>query len=630
MAALLTLWVGGCGSGQPVARPALPKMPPKATAKVTVKAKALPPPPRSLRTQVTREWPQGAGWGNVAKGQKPLRPKDVADWKREDYENAAREGDPRLVAAVDYLGTHFAGKESAAEFLLKLLQPPPINLFADGALRPAATTNPKLSEAVVAALVANGTPRARQILEGLVEGTPKTANASLVAMAAMKTLYARPGQESEDLLVRVITAQNYNGTDDPAANDAVKLRSAAMGLVRLTASESLAIRLAKCMLAPETSKTLYDQLWVVLKEPRPENLAAQIILYQSDRLDQATHDRLEAWIVAYSSSALRCLSDIPSPPQPKGTLTKTIPATDSYRLAQRLWSSDVAAVIGRRLEAVESLDKASPLVALASTLPQATVRAALLRTLERHWDEGPRGLTMLRATEDVTAEPGFVALVKLLRREDYAELLPGRDMPGHNGNRRSPARLGAKKTADLQKIKQHEDQAGQQWMQFSQDTVRAVCRRLYAAAWAERNARNGAEPTEDDAELPFELNAGARVVAAYHRNWPEDLGGKIDAAPRLRVRFVRVEQKAAPLRVVAYYRRQFPGALEHALDGGGRWIDSILVDKQRACTRSVDVLVAKASKSALGLPNQEMELTVDILTVECEEIVQHNPVLANQ
>jgi hypothetical protein len=203
-------------------------------------------------------------------------------------------------------------------------------------------------------------------------------------------------------------------------------------------------------------------------------------------------------------------------------------------------------------------------------------------------------------------------------------------MPGHNGNRRSPARLGAKKTADLQKIKQHEEQTGQQWTQFSQDVVRAICQRLCAAAWAERNAHGGAELTEDDAELPFELNAGARVVAAYHRNWPEDLGGKIDAAPRLRVHFVRIEQKAAPLKVVAYYRRQLPGALEHALDGGGRWIDSILVDKQRASTRSVDVLVAKASKSALGLPNQEMELTLDILTVECEEIAQHNPAFANQ
>jgi hypothetical protein len=651
LVALAGLWVGGCGGcgSRPDVNQAGPSRPvgKKVAAKLSVKGAnpaafqpatdAVPPPPPPPTAGISFRAPaptvvgrQGPETQNPAKGKKSGRPNDVADWKREDYEAAARENDPQLLAAVGYLGAHFAGKETAAEFLLKLLQPSSADPFAENAARTTATTNAKLSEAVVAALAANGTPRARQILESLVNGTPKTTDPSAAAVAALKTLAARPGPDSDDLLVRVMTAPSRDEPDDLTADGAARLRSAAMALVRSAGSESLRVRLAGSMVARETSPALYDRLWSLLKEPRSENLAAQLILYQSDRTGQATRGWLEPRAVAYSSSTLGWLMGRPSPGQPKGVLANNVPAANPYRLAERLWSLDFAATIQRRLEEVEALDKASTLMALAGTLPQAAVRAALLRTLERHWDEGPAGLKMLRGDEDLTVDPGFVVVVKRLRRDEPARPLAGKNASEHNGSHHGPPRLGTKKAAEIQTAKQHEEEVGQQWMEFSRDVVQALCRQLYAADSAQRSVAGGADRTADDADLPLELFSGSRVVAAHRLDWPEDLGGRIAAGPRLRVRYVRIQQRAVPLKMLGFYRRQLPGGDDRPLSGGGRWLDNVVVDKQHASMRSVDVLLTKASKSAVGLPNQELELNVDILTVECEAVAKQDSALADR
>jgi len=361
------------------------------------------------------------------------------------------------------------------------------------------------------------------------------------------------------------------------------------------------------MVARETSPALYDRLWSL-----------------------ATRGWLEPRVLAYSSSTLSWLLGRPSPGQPKGVLAKNIPAANPYRLAERLWSLDFAATIQRRLEEVEALDKAPALTALAGTLPQAAVRTALLRTLQRHWDEGPAGLKMLRGDEDLTLDPGFVVLVKRLRRDEPAGPLAGKNTSEHNGSHHGSLRLGTKKAAEMQLAKQHEEEMGQQWMEFSRDVVQALCRQLFAADSAQRSVAGAADGTADDADLPLELFWGSRVVAARRLDWPEDLGGRIAAGPRLRVRYVRIQQRAVPLKMLAFYRRQLPGGDDRPLSGGGRWLDSVVVDKQHASTRSVDVLLMKASKSAVGLPNQELELTVDVLTVECEAVAKQDSALADR
>jgi hypothetical protein len=595
------------------------------------------------------------------------RPKDVADWRCDDYDSAKKDNDPRLVAAVAYLGRHFAGKESAANFLAKLLEPPDAAAVATSAAAPPADDPARaalialaagrprggsgtpvsgpgasaLTEAILAALVANGTPRARQILGGIADGSLKTADKQ-AGIAALHALAAHPGPETEDLLFRIVTAREDTAVDASTS----QLRSTALESIRTGSFEVLSVRLAKWMLANEPSKALHDQLWACLKEPRPENLAAQIMLYQGSHLDKTMHDWLEQWIVACSSDVLGRLMGIPAPqadlarsapasvaeigwpdgaftPQrPETALAKTVTAANPYRLAESLWSANLAEVIAERLRALETLDKDAALIALAGTTPGPTLRAALLRTLERHWEEGPKGLQSLRAAAGVNVEPGFVALLKMLPRNDPVETVDNNDKSKRNGNLHRSSTQAKKGVADAQKDRQRQQQVGQEWMDFSRDMTREVCQRLYSAALAKQSGRGGIDRTADHADLPFKLPPRAEVAAAYHLDWPDDLKGKLSAAPMLRIRYVRIEQKAAPASVLAFFRRQVPTGKEHPR-AGGDWLDSVVVEKEHVRARSVDVLMASVGKSVIvGLPNQEQELTVDILTIECEGIAK--------
>ena len=80
---------------------------------------------------------------------------------------------------------------------------------------------------------------------------------------------------------------------------------------------------------------------------------------------------------------------------------------------------------------------------------------------------------------------------------------------------------------------------------------------------------------------------------------------------------------------MAYYRRQLPDCEVH-IGPDAAWLDSLTAEKDQAGTRSVDVLLAKSSAAAPGLPDQEQELTVSILTVECEGIAKRTPLAASR
>jgi len=145
-------------------------------------AKALaPPPPKPLLVKPRPHNDGEEALPSPKSHPKPTRPKDVSNWKRDDYYSAKRDADPRLVAAVVRLGKQFADKKSAAELLTKLLEssatePLPSNSDDEDGSHPTSTTSTKLTQALVAALVANGTPYARKTLEDLITGTLKTAN----------------------------------------------------------------------------------------------------------------------------------------------------------------------------------------------------------------------------------------------------------------------------------------------------------------------------------------------------------------------------------------------------------------------------------------------------------------------
>ncbi len=551
-ALLIAAWgSGGCGSGNEyaqwggmsreewMAQKEKREQQEKAEENAARTARRPPPPlPKKSRAVATRQARQvrseddGEG---PASPRKTVRPKDVAEWKPNDYYSARRDGDQRLLAAVNYLGEHCTSQQSAAELLAKLLELP----AHDPAARHTQGTIAKLLEAIVATLAATDTPLARQTLERLVAGTLRTTHPQVAATAALKALLTRACPGNDDLLFRVITAPDRPFKGDRTEIDPQKLQHMAIALMDVTASESFRVRLAKEMVAPGTSVAVYDRLWTCLREARPETLAAQIVLYESNRLDQKAQDWLEQRFVDQSGEVLRRLLGVPAPKQRDAARAKTAVMTDPYRLAERIWSPDFAAAIERRLRLLDTLGKNTRLVTLASTIPSSSLRAALLRTLQRHWDEGPKGLEPLGASEGMTVEPGYVVLVKMLLRKDAIGTVADRDIRGGDIHRSVSAAKSAKMVG-MHKVKQLQDTTSQHWIDFSRSIVCAMCRRLCLAAQFEQVAGAQTDLTAN-AQLPVKLlHPKADVVAVYRLDWPDELSGKIAAAPSLHVRSVRL------------------------------------------------------------------------------------------
>ena len=154
---------------------------------------------------------------------------------------ARKEGDPQLVTAIGYLGSHFVGKSSAAELLVRLLEGPPTSTDSDEGPRQSRTST-NLIEAIVAALTVNGTPLAWQTIDQLASGNLKTSDNRTAAAAALKILLSRSGPENEESLLRVVALA---GQPQPADRNPAELKGqhgTLLDLLKSSASSSLRLR----------------------------------------------------------------------------------------------------------------------------------------------------------------------------------------------------------------------------------------------------------------------------------------------------------------------------------------------------------------------------------------------------
>jgi hypothetical protein len=531
------------------------------------------------------------------------RPKDVADWKRDDYYSAKRDDDPRLAEAVALLGKRFIGKETAAELLTRLLESGADDPFAQPSAQPATSKNLKTTEAIVAALAANGTPLAGRTLERLAIGALETVDKQVAAAAALKGLAARQGQAGEDILFRVVIAPQPGDPARRIAGNAVALRATALELVKSLASESLRLRLARHAAEAETPQATCDELWECLKEPRTENVAAQIVFYRSNRLNDKARACLEEQLARQSTAALRGLLGLAQRKERQAGAEAAPMAIDADRAAELLWDADFAAAVAARLRTVEGLAQGQRLLRLAAVVPSQPLRIAMLQTLSRHWEEGPRALEPLSAPDGLLQEPGLLLVVKKLLRKE----LP-------------PASRSAKKAsnaASSRDARQRQDGIAQQWMTYSENLIRVTCQRFREASLTADPAGKSADAVAGD--LPFKPSPNAEITASYRADWPEGLAGTRAAkvVSPLRIRYLRFEQKTRPVRLLAYYR----GQLSNCVEGGNRfglWLDALMTDRERGAVRSVDVLITRRAKDIPIVPNEEQQLTVEILLVEVE------------
>ena len=611
---------GGCGKGGPIppsrrivafSEGADPGAPKKDEA---------PPPPRAAAGPAPARARAAAP---VPPPPKPVRPPDIADWRRDDYYSARRDGDPRLVAAVAYLGEHFAGKPSAAELLIRLLEPP-----GDGTLpkTPTREAEARVVEGIVAALAVNGTPLAWQTIDQLACGNLRTSDDPAAAAAALKALLSRAGNENEDSLLRIVALAGLprpaNRPADPAGLHRILIEQ-----LRSSASASLRLRLVSYMTTPETPRSWSDELWTCLQDPRPENLAAQSVLYRSDRLDSPIRRLLEQRLIAGGSAAVgRLLGTIPLPD--RQAVAAAAATADAYAAAEPVWNAGMVATIERRLPMIESLEQGANLLLLASTIPDERVRAAILRTFKSHWDEVPQPLEAARAAENALPEPGLLLLAKVMPRKDAAAFGISK-----GGAPRAPAGKGSKTAqgAAIREAKQQRERITQQWSKFAANLLRAMGQQFRTAA----QPGQGSSPPGaggDFHDVSLKLHAPADVVAGYRADWPAGLSGKPAAlaVSPLRVRYVRIEQQARPLRVLAYYRRQLPDCEEHPNEQGAIWLDSLSAIGEGGNVRSIDVVIAQVHKNLPLLADQEQRLVIEILAIECGGITAKGPVATSK
>ena len=138
-----------------------------------------------------------------------------------------------------------------------------------------------------------------------------------------------------------------------------------------------------------------------------------------------------------------------------------------------------------------------------------------------------------------------------------------------------PAAKAAKMAAARQ-AKERQDRAAQQWLGFSEKLVQAMCRQFREAAFRHPDSE------QPPADFPIKLPASAGVVASRRAEWPQGLPAALAELrlPPLWVHYVRIERKARPDKVLAYFRRQLPSAAQHVNDHVV-WLDDFSMDRRR-------------------------------------------------
>lgn len=648
---------GGCGKKRRQQRP-----PPKRLVQRDTPPPKEEAPPEEEQPAAAPAAPEEA----PQEEEEPALPEDVSDWKRDDYFRAKVEGDKRLPEAVRHLGERFVGADAAAtaaaNMLVNLLQyqepepeapaepagqPPvrpgvrpnsPVQVRRPGNVR----ANTDLIKAVIEALGVNGSAAARKTLEEMVAGTCPTEDDKTAAEAALAALVDHPCPENEAILFRVLTAAEQlrpPGRGEVTADDLCKK---AFSLIEPVATERFRLKLAYHLLAPTTPQEDHDLLDTFIQELHPDNVAAQMVLYQSQETDAELKMTIEEYFTDFSSDALTGILAIPSEsktgvgarrpvrrtrPAPRGTQAAAEADPElPYRLARQLWSPHFTAVVEEHVGEIDSLEEEGQLVLLASTMPVDSMRSKLYKMLKKRWEEGPKSLESAGLMGGVFSDPGFLAVVKMLPRKevpvDKVKPRPG-VRPGRPPTRPRPARPGSTQATSAKKVWEQREQAEQDWMTTSEDLFRTLCERFLAASEARIEAarKAGQPPVIGQAaqSLSIELPPSARVVADYSVDWPAGLEEKLSGVPQdpMKICYARVESKAKLAALQGFYRRQMNSPVVHEL-ADGIWLESFRTLPHTDRKHSLDLLITLADDTDPSSA-EELDLVVEILSVEVKD-----------
>lgn len=212
--------------------------------------------------------------------------------------------------------------------------------------------------AIVEALAQIGNRSAQQQLAALVAGKIKTDDDRAATEAALECLVSYPRPEYENMLFIVLTApEKVRPSEKPSSQPtapssqqpgaepgaapqgmpgapgsapagarmtADDIQKKAFSLVEATASEALRLKLAQHLAESSTPETHRALMSKFLLEERPENVAAQVVIYGSPMASTEIKASLEAYFQRFSSYALGRILGVPveqmsvGPPGPGG------------------------------------------------------------------------------------------------------------------------------------------------------------------------------------------------------------------------------------------------------------------------------------------------------------------------
>ncbi len=579
------------------------------------------------------------------------RPADLAEWTHDDYRTAKLDRDARLVQAVLSLGRSGSKSDEEAKLLLELLAP-----TEPGGPRGRRSGMGGLGLAVAGALAANHSPVARAAIKQILLGRLESdIDDQTLTLAALGALVSNPAPDTEAVLHVILTAPEAIRPPGRGTLTAEYLQRECAALLQKSASPQLRARLAEHVARDSTPASHRAVLLPMLLEPRVENLKAQTSLGLSASLDATSREAVQRQLGQYSKRILDDLWGVPEAQQlwsggnlrtAKLALPDAAKSAESFRLADHLWNDAFASALAQRLEDIGTPTAEPELWAVATSIPNSRLRRTSRTILMKHWPEGEAITHAQQFSAANMRDPGMLAVLKSLPREDAWGKPVGREAKKSNAQ---GARIAK------------EREVRQAWQIAVRTMVAAMNRRFEYAARVEQligqrstsavavpriesaedldqfvgqktKATQTAIETSDDkasghsaTDIPIQL-PGAQVTNVFRRSgrsiWKER--SPRPSAPCACI----ISAPKSRRRPRSYYRRssgRFAAEHSTALENG-RWIESV-TRPEPGKLRSIDVSVSRARGGVITVPvstggRGPEKLVVEVLWLEIDDFAE--------
>ncbi len=549
-------------------------------------------------------------------------PADLTKWDEHDFHVARLISDRRLVDALAARASRPQKTDAEASMLIDLITVKPTGPAAtdrrasgprrDGAKPEDATMLARVAEA----LAANGTATARQALVAMIQAAIPVADAKAASEAAVEAVARRRAAWTDTLLLEIVfQPERFIG---PAGGWASpdSLRQRVLTLLRGQESseirEQMAIRLAQHS-SQSSGHSAPAAIMGLLSEPVLANLPAQLVLYRAARLPQNQLVQFESHFAAWSRRALSRWLELP----PEGD-EPALDASQAVAAARLLWGDEFFSILDLRHRSIGALAEAPTLLALSATIPTDAMRKRLMRTLDRHYLDGPGVLRQATLAGGGVFDPALSLTVREVIRD----------------NTRSSARPAVRPTAGrpTQPVTASRSPPNDEWETFVADLVRQQCRRYFQAGLAQmaaqrsRGVQAAAATRERPSDVqavqqlswPFPLHAGVETLVQYRIDRETISPSQRGPEAPLRLCYLRMEEKGRPSRPLSHYRRQLRNLTERRYSGGYWLFGRIDAEAGKVCFVDLFVLPAKAGIELA--PEDEQQLTVELLAIQTTDL----------